>query len=123
MALDDVLFDVLVEEAVDCVEYLRLGDALAAVDDEMFEDAPFAPRQRKGVALDLGIAAIEENLHFADDRRLLLHGRCAALDCADAGKNFSDMHGLAHNIVDAGREKIERLLEGVHFVHRDHRSA
>src|SRR3954462_2538288 len=65
MALDDVLFDVLVEEAVDCVEYLRLGDALAAVDDEMFEDAPFAPRQRKGVALDLGIAAIEENLHFA----------------------------------------------------------
>ena len=33
------------------------------------------------------------------------------------------MNGLAHHIVDAGREEIERLFERVQFVHSDHWSA
>jgi len=60
---------------------------------------------------------------LADDRRLLLCRRGAALDGADARKDFSDMNRLAHHIVDAGGEEIERLFERVHFVHCDHWSA
>src|SRR5206468_1904990 len=83
MALDYILFDLLVENAVDRIENLRLGDALATVDDKMFENAPLAPRQRKGVAFYFGIATIEKDLHLADDCRRLLDRHGAALDGAD----------------------------------------
>ena len=43
MAFDHVLFDVLVENAVDGVEDLRLGNPTAAVDNHVFQDAAFAP--------------------------------------------------------------------------------
>src|SRR5690606_21272678 len=45
VAFDDVLFDVLVEDAVDRVEDLGLGEPAAAVGDQIFQDAALAARQ------------------------------------------------------------------------------
>src|SRR5262249_47679822 len=57
MALDHALVERRLEDAVDCVEYLRLGDPLAVIADHVFEDAQFAARQGEGTAADLRIAS------------------------------------------------------------------
>jgi hypothetical protein len=45
VALDDVLLDLFVEDAVDRVEDLGLGDAAAALVRQIFEDAALAAGQ------------------------------------------------------------------------------
>src|SRR5437870_6674094 len=67
VALDDILVDVLAEETVDVVEDLRLGHPAALVVDEILENAPLAARQRQHLTGDLGIAAVVEHAHVADD--------------------------------------------------------
>ena len=47
VALDDVLLDLVVEDTVDRVEDLGLGDAAAPVACQIFQDAALAARQRQ----------------------------------------------------------------------------
>jgi len=61
ISLDDDLVDLVLEDAVDGVEDLGLGDAAVGVLDEELEDAALAARQRHRLAVDLDIAAVEED--------------------------------------------------------------
>ena len=51
MAFNDVFLNVLVENPVNGIEYLRFADAPPAVFDEKFQNPPFAPRERQRHAL------------------------------------------------------------------------
>ena len=62
VALDHALVEGRLEDAVDRVEDLRLGDPLAVVADHIFENAQFAAGQGEGVTADLGVASVEEDL-------------------------------------------------------------
>ena len=39
----------------------------------------------------------------------------------DTCQNFTDMDRLAHHVVNAGRKKLKRLLQGWSLVERNHR--
>src|SRR5262249_41135363 len=66
VALDHVLLDLVVEDAVDRVENLGLGDAAAGIGRQIFEDAALSARQRQRHAVNLGIATVHEDAHGAD---------------------------------------------------------
>jgi hypothetical protein len=59
--------------------------------------------------------------HFADHFKFLLR-LLAAADRADPRHDLAHMHRLAHNVVDAGGEKIQRLFQRRRVVERDHRN-
>src|SRR6218665_1538396 len=61
VAFHDVFLDVFVEDAVDRVEDLRLGEPAAAVCDQVFQDAALTARQREDFVVDLGIATVRED--------------------------------------------------------------
>ena len=48
-----------------------------------------------------------------------LAGLHAAADGLDAGEDLAHVHGLAHHVVDAGGEQVERLLQRLVVVHGD----
>ena len=81
VALDDVLFDVLVEDAVDGIEDLLLGDPAAAVCDQVFQDAALTARQREGATFDfrittIGIDADRTNIGVVGERLEAATDRC-----------------------------------------------
>ena len=45
----------------------------------------------------------------------------AAGDGFDAGENFTHVHGLAHHVVHAGGEQLQRIVQGLRVIHRDDR--
>ena len=98
-----------------------LGDALGLVHHQIFENPAFAARQRQRRALHFGIAAVEIDPHLAD---ILVFGLrlLAAADRADAGHDLAHMNRLAHHVVDAGGEKLQRLLQRNRIVQGDHRN-
>ena len=110
VALDNALFHVVVEQAVDRVEDLRLADATTSVDDEMFEDAAFATRQHERITGHFRIAPVEEH---ADRIASCGHGRLfeASADSTTARHQFAHVHGLADDIVHARLEEMQRLVE------------
>src|SRR5262249_39783136 len=123
MALDHRLVDLGVEQAVDLVEDLGLGDPAAAAANEELEDAALAARQRHHLATDLGITAVEIDLDVAE-RDLGVIGATllgAALHGVDPGEDLADVDRLADDVVDAGGEQFECLLEISRFVHRNDR--
>ena len=101
-----------------------LRDATAAVLDQIFEDAALAPRQQEGLAADLGVAPVEEDADLADRDVVLLGGAGgdAAADGVDAGQELADMDGLAHHVVEARREEVQRLFERLGLVDGDDRA-
>ena len=118
MAFDHILFDLVVEQSINGVEYLGLGDALSLMRHQIFEDATFAARQRKADAFHFGIAAVKIDPHFANhlaiDLRFL-----AATNGADARHDFAHMNRLAHDIVDAGGKQIQGLLQRLRIIERN----
>ncbi len=118
MAFDDVLIDVFAEQPVHEIEDLRFRDPPAAIADQIFEDAALAARQRQHLAADLRIAPVGEHANVADELTLVL-GFGAALDRLDPRQDLPHMNRLAHHVVDAGLEQVERLVETFFVVHRD----
>ena len=110
MALDYALVKRRLEDAVDRVEYLRLGDPFAMVADHVFENAQFAAGQGESTAADLRIAPVEKDLDagFARLRQIAVP---AAGDCGCSGENFAKMNRNVHHVVDTGFEQLQRVLE------------
>ena len=108
VALDDVLFHVLVENPIDRIEDLGLRHTATAIGDEELEDAPFATRQVEGCAVDFRITSVKEGADRArrrcafEDARLT---RGPTSDCAEARYNFTDVDRLADHIVEAFGEQ------------------
>src|SRR4029077_9657583 len=90
VALDDVLVDILVEEPIDRVEDLRLADAPTATAQQKLEDPPLPARERKRLAVHLGLAPVKIDAKFAD-RDVTLLAEHAPVDRADAGDNLTHM--------------------------------
>lgn len=88
MAFDDVFLDVLVEDPVDRVEDLRLGYTAATVCDQVFQNAAFATRQGKDVAVDLRITAVGKDSDRTDVGKVGDRLQAAA-DCSDTGEDFA----------------------------------
>jgi hypothetical protein len=93
---------------------------MPSIGDEVFQDAPLAPRQLEHRAAHDRIAPVGEDAHLPDRRMVgvLLH---AAADGSDPRQDLAHVDGLAHHVVDAGGEELERLLEAGLLVHGDHR--
>ena len=121
MAFHDHFVDILVENAVDRIEDLRLGHAPMRVLGKKLQNVPLAAGQGHRLAVHFRIAAVEEDLQpLTFDPTGLLVG--APPDRMGPGDDFPDMDRLAHDVVNAGGEKFERLIEGAHFAERDDRS-
>ena len=100
VTLDDILVDVLTEEAVDGIEDLGLRHPAARVVHEILEDAALTARQRQHLAPHFRIAAIGEHPEIAD------HGAfgptpCTCADGLDPGQDFAHVDRLADDIVHA----------------------
>ena len=98
--IDDVLVDILVEEPIDRVEDLRLADAPTATAQQKLENPPLPARERKRLAVYLGLAHVEVDAQFAD-RHVTLFAEHAPVDRADAGDNLTYMDRLTQNVVGA----------------------
>jgi hypothetical protein len=120
MALDDVFIDVFIENAVDRVENLRLGKTPAAVSSQTFENAPLSSGQRQRRPAHFGLPPVEKNHQIADRDVAVLMQRAAA-DRPDPGEDFPDMHRLPQDIVDAGREQTQGVVERGTLLETDHR--
>src|SRR6218665_1392486 len=66
VAFDDILFDVFIEDAVNRVEDLGLGNAAAAVGDQILENATLATGKCKNLTLDFRITTVREDTDRAD---------------------------------------------------------
>ena len=84
--------------------------------DEIFEDAPLAPRQRQHLAGTSGSRPSENTRSWPDQVPSPL-GLDPAADRFDARQDLAHMDGLAHHVVDAGGKQIQRLLQGLVVVH------
>src|SRR6185437_3259302 len=120
VAFDHVLVDVLVEEPVDGVEDLRLADAPAAAAQQKFEDPPLPPRERKRLAVRLGLAPIEIDAEFPD-RHMPLLTEHAPVDGADPRDNLAHMHGLPQDVVRPGGEQTQRVVERMTLIEAQNR--
>src|SRR5690606_15206518 len=63
-----ILLNLFVEDAIDRIEDLGLGNAAAAVSDQVFENTALAARQSEDLAGDFRVAAIGEDPDLADIR-------------------------------------------------------
>src|SRR5271170_1543408 len=120
MALDHVLVDVLVEESVDSVKDLRFADTPAAAAQEKLKDPPLTTRKREGFAVHLGLAPIEVDPQFAN-RHMTLLAKHTAIDRPHSRQDLAHMHRLSHDVVDAGGEQTESVVERVALVETEHR--
>jgi hypothetical protein len=68
VTLDHVFVEARVEEAVNGIEELGLGQPFSLMADQMLENAQFATRKRQRPAADLGVPAVEENADQAGCR-------------------------------------------------------
>ena len=78
--------------------------------DEELEDAPLTSRQRQRLAVDFDIAAVEEHLQPAAVG-LTAHFVDAPPDRVAASHDLPHMNRFAHDVVDAGREQLQRRIE------------
>src|SRR5271156_1145282 len=115
VALDDVLVDVLVEEPIDGIEDLGLADPPATAAQQKFEDSPLPAGQGKGPSVRLGLAAVKIDAQFADPHMSLL-AEHAPVDRSDPGHDFAHMDRLAQDIVRAGGEQAQCIVERVTLV-------
>ena len=118
VTLDDILVDVLTEEAVDGIEDLGLRHPAARVVHEILEDAALTARQRQHLAPHFRIAAIGEHPEIAD------HGAfgptpCTCADGLDPGQDFAHVDRLADDIVHARSKQIQGLFQRLVVVHGD----
>src|SRR5690606_33632134 len=110
VAFDYGLIDVFVQQAIDAIVDLRLRQAAAAVAHQVFEDAPLAARQMEDVTSDFRVASVEIDAQVAELHMVVI-ADCPATDRFYAGHDLTNMHGLAHHVIDTGREQFQRLLE------------
>src|ERR1700733_12350867 len=120
VALDDVFIDIFVEESVDGVEDLRLADAPSAAAQQKFQDPSLPAGKRKRFVVHLGLAPIEIDAQFAD-RNVALLAQYASIDRADPSHDLAHMHGLPQNVVSAGREEAQGVIERVTLVETENR--
>ena len=66
MAFNDIFLNVLVKNAINGIEYLRLADTPSAVLDQIFEDPTLAPRKRQCRAVHLRIPPVEKDPQIAN---------------------------------------------------------
>lgn len=118
VAFDHILVDAIVEQAINEIENLRFGDPAAFVRHQIFEDSPFAPWQGQRLAVDLGVAPVGEDPDTAGQRRLHIELHAPA-DRFDSREDLAHVHRLADDIVDARREELERIAQGLGVVHRN----
>ena len=121
VALDHVLLDLVVEDAVDRVEDLGLGDAAAAVGSPRYSRMR---RSRRGSGR--GSPSISGSRPSMKMRIAPISADCcsscdAAADRRDARQDLADVDRLADDVVDAGLEQHQRVLERVLIAERDHR--
>ena len=102
MAFDHVLVDVLVEQPIDGVEDLGLGDAPAAALSRNSRMRRSRRGSGKGSPFTSGSRPSKYTLQLAE-RDMALVAEDPPIDRADTGEDFAHMHGFAHHIVDARR--------------------
>src|SRR5260370_21582958 len=115
VALDHVLVDVLVEEAVHRIEDLRLGQAPAAAAQQIFENAPLTARKGEWLAVRLGLTPVEVDAQFAHGRVALL-AENGPIDRANSSQNLTHLHGFSHDDITARGPRRERIVERVTLV-------
>ena len=120
VALNDVLVDVLVEEPIDGIEDLRLADPPAATAQQKFEDSALPARQRKGLSVRLGLAAVKIDAQFAD-RDVAVLAEHATIDRPDPGHDFAHMDRFAQHVVRAGGEQTQCIVERMTLVETKNR--
>src|SRR5215213_5313831 len=62
VALDDAVLDVIAVDPIDRIKDLFLGEAVALLANQVLEDVPLASRKSQRKAIDLRVAAVEEDL-------------------------------------------------------------
>ncbi len=106
VAFNNVLFHILVEDAVDGVEDLLLGDPAAAVGNKIFKDPALAPWKGECAIFDFRVAAIGKDPDGTDfgvgGERLE-----TTADSCRTCKNFAWMNRLANHIINTAVIKCQ----------------
>jgi hypothetical protein len=120
VALDHVFVEARVEEAVNGIEELVLGQPFSLMADQMLENAQFATRKRQRPAADLGVPAVEEN---ADQAGCRFVGAAAGSPANDRGANqdLANVNRDVDDIVDPGLEQFDGVLKLFQVVEGDDR--
>jgi len=98
MAFHYTFFHLLIEEAVDGIEYQRPVDPAHAVGGKIFQNAALPARQHQDLSENFGVTAVKIDFQMAKVR-LPGCGANTAFDCAHSGNELTRVNWLANHVI------------------------